>query len=790
MASRSAKTGLSPSTTSGFKKNEAGGIDLGRKSQPSISNTGIGISQDMGNVGGLNVKGGVSIDVSPIDFGISGHPSFEDPSQSAVSISGGAEIPGGLLGVSGGLTINTSTGEVEEVSIGAEAGGIGVNLSASATGEIGVEFTYQIPFTPIEISIGFGTDPKPKEPTPSPSPTTSPPGTDNPDASKPPTVFPEPTFPIGDPSKSCAIYFGLQQLSWDNYFAYHVTKRVYQSSGSYDFETGMGTSSATGEYIVKEKPSGKIINHVDFTKSSTINVHYNSVDLRSSTYDYAVNVSYFNDTEGNAVHNRLVYGSERSIYNYARSVSGVETSAKHVKQNYLYILSSNCYSSPEPPTPSPTPSPSSPPFPNPPPRKRNMDECCRESIRLGRINRRFLQEVMIMLGRPLDSRGNLVAIPPKAKYFGEPIERVKTPIEDITNPEKETIVFNNYYQLLMYSLGQQINLDVAVDPKSFRAPAGKLQNPNYQRDSEESLATNVQPDEDKGGNKRELEIGEDIKINSLVQQQQYLFQAVRRLEYLFPAGELADARFDKDLIIPGATGQLQIHNLIHFKEFLVQFLNATLGNPKIPIKMEDINAIKEGKQEATFNHFSISHMIRELYKLVLESGDDINAIMETTIRDFRTNLANRIQIVQIAEMAQALVVDSGMLESQEFIPVKLDGDPYAGKWKPGQGFEPDEDLDSNDEKATEKLMRATLKNFEAQVKVIRRDKRENADVRDLLLQLAEMFIRSNAIPATPEGIEKALASARFREKVNGALTRSQVKRAAAAKLSRTKKRKK
>lgn len=395
-----------------------------------------------------------------------------------------------------------------------------------------------------------------------------------------------------------------------------------------------------------------------------------------------------------------------------------------------------------------------------------------------------------MFGRPLDSKGDLIAIPPNAKYLGEPIERVKTPIEDITNPEKEILVFNNYYQLLMYNLRQQITLDTAIDPQSFVAPTGKLQNPNYQRDSEQSLENNTQPDEDKGGNKRELEIGEDIKINSIVQQQQYLFQAVKRLEYLFPAGELADAKFDKSLIIPGGEGELQIHNLIHFKEFLVQFLNATLGNPKIPVKIEDNNALKEGKQEATFNHFSISQMIRELYKIVLESGDDINSIMETTIRDFRTNLANRIQIVQIAEMAEALVQDTGMLEDQVFIPLKLDGDPYAGKWKKGVGFEPDADLDSNTEVATEKLMKATLNNFEAQVKVIRRDKRENADTRDLLMQLAEMFIRSTAIPATKEGIEKALATARYKVRVDSAISRSQHKRAAAAKLSRTKKRKK
>lgn len=419
---------------------------------------------------------------------------------------------------------------------------------------------------------------------------------------------------------------------------------------------------------------------------------------------------------------------------------------------------------------------------NPPIRKRTMEnECCQ-------ILALYAQEQLRLMGRPLGPQGQLVPIPENT-YFNTEIERVNTPIENIDEPEKIKIKFDNFYELLMYGVKQQINLDVGIDPQSFIAPSGKLQNPKYQRDSEESLKSNNQPDSDTAGNKRELEIGKDIKINSLVEQLQYVFDAIKRLEYLFPSGELDDAKFKKSLIIPGAEGELKIHNLIHFKEFLIQFLNSTLGNPKIPIKIEDTNAIKEGKQSATFNHFSISHMIREMYKLILESGDDINTIMETAVRDFRTNLANRIQIVQIAEMAQALVEDTGMLESQEFIPIKLEGDPYAGKWKRGMGFQPDTDLDSNTEAATEKLLKATLKNFEAEVKVIRRDKRENADIRDLLVQLSASSNRAFSIPATKEGVDKALAIAKYKVKVDNALSRTQIKRAAAAKLSRTKKRK-
>jgi len=793
MSRVSQKTGLSPSATrgsSGIDLGKNSGVDMGRKAQPSVTSGGIGITQEVANVGGASVSLGAGVEISPVNLGIS-----VDPSGRTTTVATGAEIPGGVLGLSGGVTIDLNTGQVIGGSIGAEVAGLGINLSNSRDGGLGIEFTLQIPGTPIELSLGLGFPPDPKEPTPTPTPTpTTPTPTPSPNNSPlEPEIPPPPFYPLIGTKTFCKV------VTEQHY-------RYWSQAGSSLQKFGLNNERKTTVSASYNK-EGLLTGSVNFARrDQRYNTYFPELNhLNEDNRNFIIPMDPYpnrlNPNSRNGLEIRdigggafEIKGSEQKIYDYLRQ--GYQTRSfdfsgeqsypwDFYKERYFNIVSivlNLC-------EPTPTPAPA--PFPNSPPRKnKKMDECCRINIRLGRQNKRFLQELMIMFGRPLDSKGDLVPIPSDAKYFGEPIERIKTPIEDIASPEKEILAFKNYYELSMYNLRQQINLDVAIDPQSYEAPTGKLQNPNYQRDSEQSLESNIQPDEDKKGNKRELKIGEDIKINSISQQQQYLFQAVKRLEYLFPAGELSDAKFDKSLIIPGAKGELQIHNLIHFKEFLVQFLNATLGNPKIPVKIEDNNALKEGKQEATFNHFSISQMIRELYKIVLESGDDINAIMETTIRDFRTNLANRIQIVQIAEMTQALVEDTGMLEDQVFIPLKLDGDPYAGKWKPGVGFEPDEDLDKNEEKATEKLMRATLKNFQTQIKVIRRDKRENADTRDLLLQLAEMFIRSTAIPATKEGIEKALATAKFKAKVDNAITRSQVKRAAAAKLSRTKKRRK
>ncbi|TAE99299.1 MAG: hypothetical protein EAZ79_05620 [Oscillatoriales cyanobacterium] len=107
----SSKSSLSPSSTQGSSAIDLGkdsGVDMGRKSQVSASSGGIGVTQEVANIGGVNVTGGVSVDVSPIGIDISGNPNYEDPSKSSISIGAGAEIPGGILGVSGGVTINTS----------------------------------------------------------------------------------------------------------------------------------------------------------------------------------------------------------------------------------------------------------------------------------------------------------------------------------------------------------------------------------------------------------------------------------------------------------------------------------------------------------------------------------------------------------------------------------------------------------------------------------------------------------------------------------------------------------
>jgi hypothetical protein len=349
--------------------------------------------------------------------------------------------------------------------------------------------------------------------------------------------------------------------------------------------------------------------------------------------------------------------------------------------------------------------------------------------------------------------------------------------------------------MLMYALKQANNLDVALDPQSYKVPTGKLQNPAYNRDSEHSLKSNNQPNKDKAGNSRELEINKDdaAKMSGFLQQQSYMFQMLQRLEYLFPPGELQDALIAKSLLIPGAKGDIKIHNMIMAYEVQMQYLNAALGDPREILTVKDANPAIEGDQPIEVRSLSISDLLRQNIKFHIDTGGDVDALVNLVLRDFRTNLANRLDQIKTAEMVQALFEDSGMLEKQEYVDVHLEGDPYAGQWIKGQGFKANPDLEKKTEEATEKVLRETMKPTEQRVKVSRRSKDEKTDIRDLLRGLADFIQRLLSIPSAGDAataIDKLVESAKFKVQTDMALIRQNVSKAAAASRNRTKKRKK
>ncbi|WP_341737300.1 hypothetical protein [Microcoleus sp. CAWBG640] len=433
--------------------------------------------------------------------------------------------------------------------------------------------------------------------------------------------------------------------------------------------------------------------------------------------------------------------------------------------------------------PSPPPPPFSPSIPNPQPTKKKMNDCCE-------VTKALQLETLRMLGRQVVN-GKLQPITNVKGFLGEEIARIETPIKDPTKPKTIKLKFNSIYDLLVYCLKQSNNLDTALDPQSYKPAEGNLQNPEYQRDTKHSLTNNRQPGDDASGRRREFKINKDKEVifRGFLQEQRYIFEAIKRFEYLFPYGEFSNFKIDKSLIVPSTQkAEIQVHNTFHAFEVLFQYLNSSLGNPREEIHIGDTNPGKKGSQPITFTPFSVSHLMREVFKYLVDLEGDQDSQLNLALRDFRTNLANRVQIIQIHEMTKALFEDTGMVEQQDFVTVKLEGDPYAGNFKNGE-FLPSEELDENTEEATEKLLAATLQNFEMQVKVLRRDnKKDPNDLRDVIIELYNKLVeQSGGTAGGDDLIKKELEKAKFNVELDGALTRVNVKKAQATSSYKTRK---
>ena len=599
-----------------------------------------------------------------------------------------------------------------------------------------------------------------------------------------------PRWPAGSVDKNCIYILAVMHRRADISGSTIYNKYEYQGGGSYIPATNDKSESLTVIRTIIENYSGlPSINPKTYSNVSAL-------------WGGMGSLSFFNQVsteEGNV--NYVVYGysgREDRLNNYLNNPSNnllsfYTASPTYNQWNTTYrVIYSSCgLPDNQPSNDSPSiddSGKSSDSLPNPPPTKKKMDDkCCKAIIELQ-------LETLRLLGRQLGPNGVMAQSKEKG-FIGEEIERTLTPIDDPSNPKKVKVRFTTVYQMLMYALNQGINLDTALDPQSYKVPTGKLQNPAYSRDSEHSLKSNDQPNKDKSGNSRELEINKDdaVKMSGFLQQQSYMFKMLQRLEYLFPPGELQDALIAKSLLIPGAKGDIKIHNMIMAYEVQMQYLNAALGDPREILTIKDANPAIEGDQPLEVRSLSISDLLRQNIKFHIDTGGDVDALVNLVLRDFRTNLANRLDQIKTAEMVQALFEDSGMLEKQEYVDVHLEGDPYAGQWIKGQGFKANLDLEKKTEESTEKVLRETMKPTEQRVKVSRRHKDEKTDMRDLLRGLADFIQRLLSIPSAGDAgksIDQLVESAKFKIQTDMALLRQNVTQAAAASRNRTRKRKK
>lgn len=398
MSRVSRKSSLSPSATRGSSAIDLGkdsGVDMGRKTQPSATSGGIGVTQEVGSVGGMTVTGGVSVEVSPLSIGISGSPNYEDPSKNAISISGSAELPGGILGISGGATINTNTGEITGGSIGGEIGGLGINVSASSEGDVGVEFTLQIPFTPVELSLGLEF-PKKKEDLPAVIPIPS---------NSANIGFPvEEIIPLLDNSKCYHAVF-LWHAYIQTEFIWTPDPNIFVRNSTPEDVHGQGVwvNNQNRFYAVKAEslPYARTPAYLEYHEPPKVSLQQSYYYPQEFT-KYKANFKAW--AQLNSSLQIIVPGGYK--YNENILMPFHQTGTGAFIKNYIetwrppgqiwdisvYEIPCSGSGLPQRVTPFiPPPASLTPPFPNPPPRRKEVDTCCQENLK-------FLRAIYSKLG--------------------------------------------------------------------------------------------------------------------------------------------------------------------------------------------------------------------------------------------------------------------------------------------------------------------------------------------------------------------------------------------------------
>ena len=781
MSKISRKSELSPSATgSNIDLGKDGAVDMGRKSEPSVTSGGLGVTTDITNIGGVSVSGGVSIDISPIDLGVN-----YDVSENSVSVATGAEIPGGLLGVSGGITVDLDTGEIIGGSLGGEVAGLGVNVSSSKEGGLGVEVTVQIPFTPIELSLGFAFPPKGKEPTPTPTPSpTSPPGTDNPSGGRP-TLFPEPIYPIPTPGKVCVIYFGLQELSWDNTFPHYNVKRIYQSGGNYDFKTGIASSNVTGEYILKDKPNGQIVQRVDYTRPLERDYY-----LSERRYDdYSVGVTYYRNSG-----NILVRGLEERIYNFVRVSQSAFITENYVKQGHYYILNSNCGSI-LPPEEPPPPPPLSLPFPNPPPRKRNMKDCCSDSIKLLRL---------LVRHSGAERNSNQETLPNGVKAVGSSQDGIRQAYPfvvrkrwvDPTAKENEGITIINDRQLTLVLGGMIERLERVLGTAEFYKDSDQKL-----RQSEGNMLSwltgknkdfNYPDPNDFWLNADDGIIKEkSLEVRSVADALRYQIEALNRLERILPIAELKDSSIPARWIYPNGKGQLRVGNLIHLCEYMIRKSDKDMGYWPQKITIKAANSAIEDDEPITTDVHSQADMLRVILQQIIDVEGDgdmgSNYDLRRTYLDvmaFQLTAKNNKYLQAITEY-----LSFDMTEEVSKIPIPFD--PFAGQnrsiiedwWiKFGFGEEKLNLPQKNTESEIERLSEGLLQNSELELNTVKfgslDERKEPKTLKETLLEIVKYCSASAASVtevASEGALERVVDAAGLAQKLTSFLMRRDVR---------------
>jgi hypothetical protein len=739
MSRVSSKSSLSPASGGGIDLGKGDGIDLGQKTQTSASSGGIGLTQEVGQVGGMSVTGGISVDVSPIELDISATVDPSDPNNNSVSIAGSAEVPGGLIGIGGGVKINTNTGQIIGGSISGEIGGFGVEVAGDEKG-LGLTLSYQIPFTPVTISIGIGpASGKSPTPTPTPSPTPNP--------SLPPGALSPGQIDVAMPGNICG--------------GFCITG--YYDDG-YD-----GQNGKTFGLCYKYRP------FADFFGRPT------------GGGIVGWNDEYIDDLP-NAEAN---FGSVKEYTDYINVGTNLNITHYMIPEN----IRTECFPSPTP-TPSPTPSPSlTPPPPSPPPRK-EMDECCRLSIRLQRLTVRHLGAVKSRIQEPLPEGVNPIGSTQEGFNQAFPFEVRKRWIDPVAK-DNEKVAITNARQLTLVLGGMMERLERVMGTAEFYKDSDKRL-----RQSEGNLLSwlNGKNDDFKYPDPNDFWLNTDdgiinekkLEVRSIADGLRYQIEALNRLERILPIAELKDSSIPARWIYPGGKGQLRVGNLIHLCEYMIRKDDRDRGFWPQKIKIKDADPAIKGDQPYEVEFHSQADLLRGMFQMILDMEGDgdmgSNYDLRRTYLDvmgFQLTVKNNKYLQAIAEY-----LNFDMIEEVDKVPIPFD--PYAGrnrsgieKWWSQNGFGNGTETappNAKREDEIEQLSEGLLQNSELEIGVVKfgslDEKREPKTLKEALIEILKHSSASAAAVTerVSEGaLERTVEAAGLAQKLASFLMRRDIR---------------
>jgi len=722
------------------------------------------------------------------------------------------------------VTIDLDTGEVIGSSVGVEGLGLGVNISNSKEGGLGVGITLQIPFTPIEFELGFGFPPKGKEPTPTPTPTPflppAPVYPPFPDPLLPPPwapLPPRPPAPIGKDKTICKMVVIFSRGEEARFWS--ANSELIVGRGS--FEEGLA--------IVKYNDNGELIGGVTSWRDSYYwAYHTSSFKPRDGIYPPPVDdrrsnhpplktppvANYFpwnkiiypyDITETPYVRRQLAgyevfeyWGVESIIYSDLEDLlyrkdgipATLETSQAAWWTWFSFCPSYQIYSI-EAHWCGGKPENLPPPFPNPPPRKRNnMNDCCRESIKLMRL-------VVRHIGAERSSGQE--SLPEGVKEIGSTQDGIRQAFPfvvkkrwvDPNAKDNEGIPILNDRQLALVLGGMIERLERVLgtaefykdSDKKLRQSEGNMlswltgKNKDFRYPDPNDFWLNT---DDGVINEKSLE------VRSIADGLRYLIEALNRLERILPIAELKDSSIPKRWIYPGAKGQERVGNLIHLIELMVRADDKHRGYWPVKVKVKDADPAIKDDQPVELEFHSQADVFRELFQFLIDMEGD---------GDMSSNFALR-SAFQTCQMHQLTVQNNAMLDAiVEYLDFKVNKsttkvpmpfNPFAGmspslidqaleKLGIIDGMPLNPSINSNKESAIEALAPNVLQNTLVDVDVVECD--ESKTLNESLLELLKHASASSAAVServSEPAIDRVIEGAGLAKKLTSFLLRRDV----------------